>query len=280
MKKVEPKVSIVIPCYNDAAYVEEAVASALGQTYASKEIIIVDDGSDPATKEVLSRIKHPLITLITQENKGPSAARNIGVKNARGIYILPFDADDIFDPSFLEKAVAILDERPDLGVVSCWYDTFVRRGKAIDIFKPTGGGLENFLFRSNAIGTSLYRKKCWEDAEGYDESMNSGYEDWEFWIAVTKKGWSVFIIEEVLFHYRKKPGSVLHKALEHHRETNLQYIFTKHREVYIPRFDKTIEYVIELAKRHQNNEVKRIKSLDYRLGKTILIPIRFIKRLF
>ena len=87
MSSNNPKVSVVIPCYNDENYIQEAVQSALDQTFQDFEIIIVDDGSNEATKKVLANIRSEKIRLITQKNQGSSAARNNGIKAAKTLYI-------------------------------------------------------------------------------------------------------------------------------------------------------------------------------------------------
>ena len=94
-----PKVSVIIPCYNAGEWIDEAVDSVLSQTYKDYEIIIVNDGSsDPLTQEKLRSYESSSIQVIHQENKGPAAARNTGIRSARGEYILPLDADDMLVP--------------------------------------------------------------------------------------------------------------------------------------------------------------------------------------
>ncbi|MDD3722641.1 MAG: glycosyltransferase family A protein [Lutibacter sp.] len=89
-------ISIIIPCYNDAQYIEQSVLSALNQTYQNKEVIVVDDGSNAETKAVLKKLAPQITKLITQENQGQSTARNVGIKEAKGEYILVLDSDDFF----------------------------------------------------------------------------------------------------------------------------------------------------------------------------------------
>lgn len=273
-------VSIVIPCFNDKEYIEESVNSALSQSYKNTEIIIVDDGSDEATKKVLSRINHKKIKLITQENKGLSAARNIGIANATGDYILTLDVDDIFEPTFLEKAVLILDKNDHIGVVSCFYNYFFDLNKIISKHTPEGGNISDFLYKNNASGNSLFREQCWLDAGGFDEKMKKGYEDWEFWISVTKHGWCVHIIHEFLFNYRKKENSMLQSTNQLYEEENYRYVLNKHKDLYIKDFDKTIAFLQKSGLKYKSNEIKRLNSIDYRLGKLILQPFRYIKRSF
>lgn len=278
--KTMKKVSIVIPCYNDKKYIEESVNSALSQTYGLFEIIIVDDGSDLETKEILRQLQNDRIKLITQENKGLSAARNVGIQKAIGDYILTLDADDFFEPDFLEKAVSILECNNEVGVVTCYCNYFNDKGGILYAYKPAGGDINDFLYKNSAIGNSLFRKQCWIDAGGYDEKMRKGYEDWEFWISVTKNDWKVYVIEEFLFNYRKKENSMLQTTNLFYEEENYKYVLNKHKELYKEDFNKTVDFLLQLSLRYKKNEVKRLNSIDYRLGYTILKPLRFLKKKF
>ncbi|MCD0471089.1 glycosyltransferase family A protein [Flavobacterium sp. JAS] len=271
-------VSIVIPCYNDKDYIQESVNSALNQSYEHIEVIIIDDGSDEATKKVLASINHEKIKLITQENKGLSAARNVGIANANGEYILTLDADDFFENSFLEKAVHILNSDLEVGVVGCFTNYFEDNYKIVHKNYPSGGNIDDFLFKTNTAANSLFRKKCWLDAGGYDENMKKGYEDWEFWISVTKHNWRVHTIEEFLFNYRKKEGSMLQTITNSYIEENHRYILNKHKELYIRDFDKTIEFLQKATLKYKANEIKRLKSIDYKLGHFFLSPLRVLKK--
>jgi glycosyltransferase involved in cell wall biosynthesis len=272
-------VSIVIPCYNDKDYIQESVNSALNQTYKNIEIIIVDDGSDQATKKVLAGINHEKVKLITQENRGLSAARNTGIKNANGEYITALDADDLFEDIFIEKAVSVLNLESTIGVVGCYSNYFVGNKKIISKICPEGGSIENFLFCNNTMASSLFRKKCWVDAGGFDENMKKGYEDWEFWISVTKQNWQIHIIKEFLFNYRKKENSMLQTTNLLHEEENYQYVLNKHKDLYIKDFDKTIAFLQKKTLKYKTNEIKRLKSINYRVGNAILKPLRFLKKI-
>jgi glycosyltransferase involved in cell wall biosynthesis len=112
--------SVVIPCYNDHLYVEQAVDSALAQTWPYKEIIIVDDGSFDRTKKVLSELESDNIKIFTQKNRGVSAARNMGIQKASGKFILVLDSDDYFELNFIEKAIPIIKESSDIKIITCY----------------------------------------------------------------------------------------------------------------------------------------------------------------
>jgi glycosyltransferase involved in cell wall biosynthesis len=272
-----PKVSVIIPCYNDESYIQEAVQSVLSQTFQDFEIIIVDDGSNVSTKKVLSFFKNEKIQIITQTNQGLSVARNNGIKIARAEYLLILDGDDTFEKSFLEKAILILDKDETIGAVSSYCNLFINKNQVIHKHYPKGGGIANFLFDNNCVSFALIRKKCWASIGGYDEAMKNGFEDWEFWIAITKKGWSIFTIQEFLFNYRQKQRSMSKQSKANFRESNLKYIYLKHHELYQNKFEETVTFLTDLASRNKINEVKCKNSIDYKIGKLFLAPFRFIK---
>ena len=138
-------ISIIIPCYNDADFIEQAVNSALYQTCNNKEIIVVDDGSDEETKAVLMRIEPKIDLLLVQDNQGQSNARNKGIKAARGEFIIVLDSDDYFEPTFAEKAINAVFQTNEVKIVTCWGRRISEKNEIIDIFKPKGGELCNFL---------------------------------------------------------------------------------------------------------------------------------------
>lgn len=268
-------VTIVIPCYNDHLFILEALESALNQTYVTTEIIIVDDGSNEITKRVLAAVTDSKVKVISQKNKGLSAARNVGIKEAKGEYILLLDSDDKFEKTFVEKAVVCLKNNKHIGVVSCWGYRFIG-DKILNSFKPIGGGIANFLFNNAAIGTSMLRKKCWEEVQGYDEQMKKGYEDWEFYIRVSQK-WNVEIIKEYLFYYRQRDDSMRVVAMSDHDKTIKAYIYNKHKDLYIKNYNKTISFFLNEIDKNKKEYIKQKKQIDFKLGKLILSPIRFLK---
>lgn len=278
MNIINPKVSVVIPCYNDKDYINETVQAVLDQTFQDFDIVIVDDGSNQETKNVLATIKNEKVTIINQENKGLSAARNTGFKVAKGVYVLAIDSDDTLDVSFLEKAVVILDKNEKIGAVSSHCTIFVGNHKIIDYHKPKGGGVSNFLFDNNSVSFALIRKSSWEIVGGYDEKMINGFEDWEFWIAMTKTGLEVYTIPEFLFHYRQKEISMSKDSKMNFRESNLNYIYKKHSDIYSKYFDDVIDVFSELAQRHKKNEIKYKKSLEFKTGRIVLFPLRWLKK--
>lgn len=275
------KVSVVIPCYNQAQYLADSVQSVLNQTYSNWECIIVNDGSTDNTAQVALSwcAKDERIKYVSKDNGGLSSARNCGIQNSSGNYILTLDADDMYEATFMSKAVAILDNNPGIGVVSCWGYRF-SNCKDYTVFKPNGKTLEDFLYRNAAIGTSLFRKKCWEEVDGYDESMKYGYEDWEFYIRVGKYGYRTEIIQEPLFFYRQRKGSMRNVAVNDHDSQIKFYIFMKHKDLYLENFEGLIQNLLSIAANNKKSELKRINSIDFKLGSFILRPLRILKNIF
>jgi glycosyltransferase involved in cell wall biosynthesis len=261
-----PTVSVIIPCFNQGKYIDDAVKSILHQTYQDFEIIIVNDGStDQLTNQKLSAYNQSKTKVITIKNTGLPGARNRGIKEAKGKYILTLDADDKFAPTFLEKAVTILNKNKKVGVVSCYTQTF---GLYKKIIRSQGGDVKNFLIENNCTSAALFHKICWKQVNGYTERMTKGFEDWDFWIKLTSRGWIVHIIKQPLFFYRVKEKSMYTKAQELYLELVKQIVLNNKKI-----FQENIDYVIyEKEKRFQS----LYNSQTYRIGKKITSGYKII----
>ncbi|MCL9809092.1 glycosyltransferase family A protein [Flavobacterium luminosum] len=272
-------VTVVIPCYNDGKYIKQALYSVINQTVPPDKIIIIDDGSRVETKIVLESLKHPLLEIIYQENQGVSVARNNAIKKANTTYILNLDADDYYEPTFIEKALLVINRDAQVGVVSSFCRTFNHKGETIEIIEPLGGVTKDFIVKNNGRASALFRKKCWEQVSGYDEKMLNGYEDWEFWIAILKNHWRMEIIPEVLSHYRIKKTSRDKTAFQKHDFELRKYIFEKHKEVYLEHLDFYLIEMLRINSVLKNNVHKFKNSLEYKIGKAVLYPLRMIKKI-
>lgn len=270
-------VSIIIPCYNDAQYIEQSVNSALNQTYANKEVIVVDDGSNAETKAVLQKLAHKITQLITQENKGQSTARNVGIKEAKGEYILVLDSDDFFEPTFCEKAVAVFESRKEIKIVTCKANLIFENNAKV-VYTPEGGSISNFIISNSALGTSLFKKEDWNVCGGYDESMRNGFEDWEFFIRLLKSGGEAEVIQEPLYNYRKRHNSTTNSANKIKYEL-LQYIYIKHQELYKANYETFIRHLLSKIEREEIEKIKNTQRIEFKIGKAILKPLRWIKSL-
>lgn len=278
MQKNISLISIIIPCYNDNQYVEQAVNSALNQTYSNKEVIVIDDGSNAKTKEVLKRLEPKITKLITQENKGQSTARNVGIREAKGEYILVLDSDDFFEPSFCKKAVALFLVDNLIKIVTCFTNRIFENYRT-DIFKPRGGKIEAFLLNNCAMGSSMFRKSDWEKVLGYNEEMRSGFEDWEFYIRLLKEEGKAYVIPELLFNYRVKENSTTTKANKI-KYTLLKNIYFEHKDLYVNHYEKLIIHLLSKIENEEKEKNKSILRIEFRIGRAILRPFRFIKSLF
>ncbi len=268
------KISIIIACYNDHEYIEQAIQSALDQTYKNKEIIVVDDGSNAKTKAILKELEPKLDFLITQNNKGVSIARNKGIEAATGKYILVLDSDDFFEPTFCVKAIEAFQKNSDIKIVTCYVNWFNTKNNSTE-FKPEGGSVKDALISNVAMGSSMFRKHDWQLIGGYDQSMLEGYEDWEFYLRILKSGGKVGVIPEVLFNYRNKKNSRNKKANRSKYEI-LEYIYTKHADIYKEHFDFFIHEWLKSIRKSEAFKQQVMDSLDYKIGHKLLKPFRLM----
>ena len=278
MERKKSNVTVIIPCYNDGIYLKKAVDSIISQTLKADEIIIVDDGSDIYTKEHLKKINYNNTKIITQKNQGLSKARNNGIALAKTDYILTLDSDDFFEPTFIEKAVELLSKDQKIGIVGCYFRWFDSENNNLRVIKTKGGTVKDFLFSNKGVGNALFRKKCWEQVGGYDEKMAKGYEDWEFWIAITALGWKYQVIEEILFNYRRKDSSMLLTAKANHDLEIKKYIFLKHKTLYALYIENTISHFFERIEEKEKEKYDILNSMHYKFAKIVLFPISLLKR--
>lgn len=233
-----PFISVIIPCYNDGKYLIETVDKVKQQTFQNFEIIIVNDGStDLETLKILDQIPSRGVTVLHKANGRMSSARNYGVKHAKGTIIAALDADDYFHPSFFQKALDVLKGNENIAVVSSYIQMF---GEFKKVSKPRGGDAYNFLFSSQCPACAMVRKSCWDEVGGYDEEMKNGYEDWEFYIRITKKGWTIHIIPEILFYYRQTRKSTHKNFTLPNRSQLVNYLVDKHKDWYIEKLKELI----------------------------------------
>jgi glycosyltransferase involved in cell wall biosynthesis len=146
-----PGVSVIIPLYNKSHCISRTLNSVLAQTYQNIEIIVVDDGSTDSSPEIVKTFKDPRIILIIQENKGPGAARNAGLRRATGKYIVFLDADDEWAPNFLQEGVDFLNSHKDVSTISSGYYDTSRGDRGISKFWDRKGVLEGIYELSDDI---------------------------------------------------------------------------------------------------------------------------------
>jgi glycosyltransferase involved in cell wall biosynthesis len=275
-----PSISVVIPCYNDCAYITKAINSISNQTCINLiEIIVIDDGSNEKTKNILKELMPQIDLLITQKNKGQSSARNKGIEQARGEYILVLDSDDFFESTFCEKAIERIKNDLDIKIVTSFSNILYENSNRIDIYKPIGGNISKMLLKNTAMGSCMFRKLDWEISGGYDNSMRKGFEDWEFYIRLLSKNGSVEVIKEFLFNYRRKLDSTTARANKTKYDL-LKYIYHKHEDLYKIHFKDFIDFLLDKIKKEEQEKIKMYSRLEYKIGFKVLQPLRFIKKIF
>jgi len=198
-------VSIIIPTYNRVEFIRQTVQSALGQTYPKFEVIVVDDGSTDNTQAVLAQFGKR-IRYIYQENKGQPSARNRGLQASQGDYLLFLDSDDIIPPNKLELHAAILEARPDFGLVYSGWQYINNDGDVLGEVRPNKEGLliKDMLRRRFGLattGAAVVRRDCFERVGLFDESLRKG-DDADMWLRIANAGFSFGCIEQPLIQYR------------------------------------------------------------------------------
>jgi GT2 family glycosyltransferase len=222
-----PTVSVVIPCFNLGEYVDEAIDSVFIQSFQDFEILIVDDGStDEATRARLAACDRPRTRVVRTENRGLPAAKNLGLRQTTGRYLCMLDADDRLAPTCLERSVTALEQNPAIAFVSHWVRTF---GDEDRTWRPERCDFPALLDVNTVNGAALVRRDALLAVGGFDEAMRSGCEDWDLWISLVERGFPGQILPEVLFHYRRRPGSMSRTMLEVEGHPRLyHYLAHKH----------------------------------------------------
>lgn len=225
----QPLISIIVPCYNQAQYLDECLQSVLLQTYQNWECIIVNDGSPDQTEEVAEKwtSKDQRFIYIHQENLGVSAARNNGIDRASGDWILPLDGDDKISISYLEKAVTKINEGYNL-----IYSNAIYFGEKNEEWKLEDYEHKKLLYHNIIFCSAIFKKNNIR----FDPKMTQGFEDWEFWIhyIFSSNDTKIHKLNSFEFFYRIKPES-RNKSVN----TDLQkffsmknYVYAKHIHVY------------------------------------------------
>lgn len=210
---------MVVPAYNAEAILPETLHSILGQTYPHMEVIVVDDGSTDKTAEIVHSmaVSDHRLHLLRQRNAGVAAARNRGIEAAKGEFIAPIDADDIWLSHNLEKQLNRMMQADDpVDVVYSW-------SLEIDQENRLSGGFHSARFEGDVFfallhtffighaSATLIRKKCFEKIGGYDSRLREqgaeGCEDWDLYLRMAE-GFRFGVVPEFLIGYRQIPGNM------------------------------------------------------------------------
>jgi len=205
----KPLISIIMPCYNAASYVEEAVRCVMGQTYPNVELIVVDDGSSDGSVEIVTRLAKEFegrIHHLFQDHSGPYPARNLGLKHACGEFVAFLDADDWWDKTFIEKLYAALVENPEATLAYCGWQNVGLEGGRGQPYVPPDYLQEDFFVRllKNCpfpIHAVLTRKDTIDAVRGFSTFCFTSM-DYDLWLKIAAHCRNWVRVEEVLAFYR------------------------------------------------------------------------------
>jgi glycosyltransferase involved in cell wall biosynthesis len=206
-----PLVTVAVTHYNLGLYLPDALAAIAGQTYPHLDVIVVDDGSTcPISVRVFNELRqrYPQFRFVSQRNRGPGAARNRALAEARGEFFVPIDADNVPSTVMIERFVQGMVLNPEISVLTCFLKAF-NHEEGIDaevsefVYMPTGGPFvlscfENVYGDTNAI----FRTEQFRAAGGFETDPNTFMEDWETFVRLAATGHTIDVIPDALLHYR------------------------------------------------------------------------------
>lgn len=307
-KRSKPLVTGIIIFLNEERFLEEAVESVFSQTYDTWELLLVDDGSTDRSSEIARRYsaRHPeRIRYLEHEghqNRGMSSSRNLGVRNARGMFISYLDGDDVWMPGILERQVAILESQPEAVMVCApllsWYSwtgdpgdmhydhLYGLESGAVHPYVDTLVGPPNllklFLRDERYIPSSvMVRRDALERVNGYEDAFRDGYSDAVVFVKICLTS-TVFVSGECWYKYRKHPESYTYRAWHAGKFPELRQAYLGWIKRYFleqgvkdPSVWKTLERAIWV---HRHPRLHRLKEKVFRLGRRIL-PVPVYRRL-
>ncbi|NJM97220.1 MAG: UDP-glucose 4-epimerase GalE [Phormidesmis sp. RL_2_1] len=218
-----PLVSIIIPAYNAARFIERTLRSVLNQTYHHIEVLVIDDGSTDNTADIVKRFAAAdhRVQLLCQTNAGVAAARNHGIKRAQGDFIAPIDADDIWHKTNVEKQLQVLMNADEtVGMVYSWSVDIDEADQLTGWVRvsPYHGNIYPALLFENLIGhasATMIRRSCLETVGDYSTALLAqkaqGCEDWEIYLRIAQR-YQVAVVPEMLVGYRQVTGSMSTKT--------------------------------------------------------------------
>ncbi|MBN1281447.1 MAG: glycosyltransferase family 2 protein [Alphaproteobacteria bacterium] len=250
-----PKVSIIMPAFNDGKYIDLAINSVLEQTFKDWELIIINDGSSDDTLNIAKKYaaKDSRITVLSQENQGTVFTKNRGIKMAVGEYILPLDADD----RMTQKCVETLYNKivgSKYGVVAPSSAKFGLKNEFDDRQKPS---FINMCLGNKIVNTSMFRKSDWEKYGGYDLDFKRGIEDYAFWMNFVKDRKRIYRVPELLFYFRIK-------NVDESRQKKADQVYSELMEIMFQKYPimkrvRKLYYVLGIKRTSRFNIVRLLK---------------------
>ncbi len=246
-----PKVSYIMPAYNAALWIGGAISSVLAQTHPDVELIVVDDGSTDETRAIATAFGDRIV-LLSQENRGLSSARNLGLAHASGDFIGLCDSDDLLLPNHTSLAIAALRSAPPRSLVTCASLALTNHG--LEQFRcfPWGevrpSRQREAIIQANFVSIfSVFPRELVADIGGFDESMRR-CEDWQFWARAILSGWRVVFQPTVSACYRRQ-GLGLSANLDAMRAAEDEF-FLRLREEFADRLEPDERRLLDLRAAH------------------------------
>lgn len=272
------RVSIIITNYNKGSYLEEAIESALSQTYEDFEILIIDDGSTDNSHLILQKYEgHSQIRIILQENQRVIKTRNRAIEEANGDLIVQLDGDDVLFGDFVK--VAAQEFLTDSGSKIIYGNTFfigAKQGK----WELGTYSLNKQLLTNQIVVSAMFMKQDFLEVGGYSEAFADGYEDWDFWLNLIQYGSKVVQLDVPMLKYRiletARNNSISSTVLKNIRAT----VVEKYPTLYKKHFPNILELAWELERFKELEQSRQLllQSKEYKLGSFILKPFRWIQR--
>lgn len=212
------KVSVVIPTYNRADMVGDAIQSVLDQTFTDWGLVVVDDGSEDSTRDVVSGFDDPRIRYIYQENRKLPGARNTGIRASSGDYVAFLDSDDLFLPEKLETQVAALDRNSDVGCIASGWMEVDSNGAPLRTLRPwrlkSGLAPSDWLYGCPVTVPAVLVRRHWLVRVGLFDEEQHYVEDWDLWLRLVYAGCQMAWEPTIVFLRTMHQGNMVHNAAQ------------------------------------------------------------------
>ncbi|MFA9189973.1 glycosyltransferase family 2 protein [Flavobacterium sp. FZUC8N2.13] len=253
---MNPIISIIIPCYNSEATLNKTFNSVIEQEFQNWEALIINDGSTDDTEKIALEWvnKDNRFKYFSKQNEGLGKTRNFGINKATGTYILPLDSDNLIERDFIQDAINVFENNPEIGVVHGHAEYF---GEQTGIWKVDDYQLEKILVHNYIDACAIYKKELWKKVGGYDQNMpHQGHEDWDFWIALGIHGVKFYHLKKITFKYYVSSSSMIRSFSENMLMSNQEYIVKKYNLEYHLQYCKAIL----LIQKNEEYFRKKLKS--------------------
>ncbi len=272
-----PQIAIIVPCYNQGKFLQEALDSVLSQSLQEWELVIVDDGSSDNSATVAKSYvaKDSRIRYVYQENAGPSAARNKGVRLTSAPLIFFLDGDNLIHRELLSRGVMYMKSHNDC---TLYYSRAQYFGTRDGEFVLNYTSYRDLLVSNSIDCACIVRREDFLRIGGFDEQMR-GYEDWEFFIRLLYHNDRIFQDTKILFSYRVNDGqmSVNTQAKKRNDELTM-YIYHKHADKYKEYYGTPFR-IVQKCNWLDKELDGLLHSRSYRLGRMLLNPFSLVKKL-